>query len=357
VEHLGDEFRFRVITRDRDLGDGSAYPDVNLDSWQSVGKAKVRYLVPTDLLLGTLRKLIAATPWDALYLNSAFSPIFTVQTLLLRRLGLLPDRPVIIAPRGEFSAGALALKSAKKQAYLRSANALGLYRGVLWQACSLYEEQDIRRRFGGGALIHIASNLPSLAKTLEASGRQKARGRLKIVFLSRVDRMKNLHGALGMLSGLKGEIAFHIYGAVSDPDYLKECQAISKSLSDNVEVRFHGEVPHEQVASVLRAHDLLLLPTLGENFGHVIFEALQAGCPVLISDRTPWRGLRQRGVGWDLPLEQPASFQAALQDFLEIDADTHRAWSARAAEFALSYSRDNAAIEQHKRLFRWQSSG
>ena len=59
-------------------------------------------------------------------------------------------------------------------------------------------------------------------------------------------------------------------------------------------------------------HDLLILPTQGENHGYVIQEALLSGCPVLISDRTPWRGLAALGVGADLPLEQPERFVAWL---------------------------------------------
>ena len=50
----------------------------------------------------------------------------------------------------------------------------------------------------------------------------------------------------------------------------------------------------------------MILPTLGENFGHVIVEAWTAGCPVLVSDRTPWRQLASHGVGWDVALDHRA---------------------------------------------------
>ena len=64
-----------------------------------------------------------------------------------------------------------------------------------------------------------------------------------------------------------------------------------------------GEVKHEKLHALLHEYDVMLLPTLGENFGHAIIEALDAGLPVVISDRTPWRNLEQAGVGADLPLE------------------------------------------------------
>ena len=58
--------------------------------------------------------------------------------------------------------------------------------------------------------------------------------------------------------------------------------------------------------------DLFLLPTRGENFGHAIFDALEVGLPVLISDQTPWRELEQIGAGWSLSLADPDRFAAAI---------------------------------------------
>jgi len=38
VDRLGDEFEFRIITMDRDLGDVKPYENVKVDSWNAVGK-------------------------------------------------------------------------------------------------------------------------------------------------------------------------------------------------------------------------------------------------------------------------------------------------------------------------------
>ena len=106
VECLGDEFEFKIVTTDRDFGDTQPYPGALIDSWQEVGKAKVCYLPQSALTLKELRNLIATTDHDIIYLNSLFSPRFTLKPLILRRLGLIHDVPVIVAPRGELSAGA-----------------------------------------------------------------------------------------------------------------------------------------------------------------------------------------------------------------------------------------------------------
>ena len=46
VEHLGDEFSFRILTSDRDYGDERAFPGIEADRWRRVGKADVLYMSP-----------------------------------------------------------------------------------------------------------------------------------------------------------------------------------------------------------------------------------------------------------------------------------------------------------------------
>lgn len=354
VDRLCDEFHFKVITQDRDSGDNEPYRGITVDSWQPVGKADVCYLSPQSLSLRALRRVILATQYDILYLNSFFSPAFTIKPLILRRLGLLRPAPLVVAPRGEFSPGALALKIIKKRIYLATAKLIGLYRGVIWQASSKYEEEDIRRWFGDHVPVIVAPDVPPQLRILEDSipQREKAVGRLKALFLSRISRKKNLDGTLLMLKWLKGEVHFNIYGPVDEPDYWAQCQRIISSLPGNINVQYRGALPNEQVNAVIREHDLFLLPTLGENFGHVILEALVAGCPVLISNRTPWRNLEDKGIGWDLPLEEPERYQAVIQQCVEMDAQTHRAWSQRAREYGLKYIQSKSVLEKNRVLFR-----
>ena len=67
-------------------------------------------------------------------------------------------------------------------------------------------------------------------------------------------------------------------------------------LPSNVRVAYGGVVAPDEVTAVLRRHHLFFLPTHSENFGHVIVEALAAGRPALVSDRTPWTDLEAAGA-------------------------------------------------------------
>ena len=353
VDKLGHEFQFKIITTDRDIYETKPYAGVRINGWNRFDKEEVFYMSPTSRSLRDFKKLLGSTEYDVLYLNSFFSIQFTIKPLLLRRLQLLPEKPVILAPRGELSPGALSLKRVKKRVYLWVSKFLGLYRGVTWQASSEYEETDIRRWFGKDVPVVIAPNLPpKVPPTNELSQtRAKRAGGLKIVFLSRISRMKNLDSALKTLEGLNGKIRFSIYGPMEDKVYWSECERIIRDLPSNIVVRYYGSVPYDEVGRVLREHDLFYLPTMGENFGHVILEALCAGCPVLISDQTPWRDLQEKGVGWDISLSKLDEFQIILQRCIDMDHEDFIKRSDKARDYGLDVSNDDVVVEQNRKLF------
>ena len=320
VNGLSKYFDFRIVTSDRDLGDIRPYPTVSVNAWNQVGQAQVYYASPTWRCFRLWVRLLNETPHDILYLNSFFHPRFTICPLVVRRLDLIPPRPLVLATRGELSRGALSLKWLKKRAYILLARPLGLYRNILWHASSRLEAQDIRR--AKGILAHklqvavaIASDLPLAATKTgdEQPFEPRAPGTpLRVCFLARISPMKNLEYALAVLARVKHPVQFNVFGNVEDPIYWKKCQLGICQLPAHITVTYHGQVPAEKVKDALLANDLYFLPTKGENFGHSIVEALGVGMPVLISDQTPWRYLERDGVGWSIPLGEQERFGLAI---------------------------------------------
>jgi len=353
VDHLGDELEFKIVALDRDLDDANPYPGIKLNAWNRVGKAEVFYMSPNRCSLRAFRRLLYFTKYDVLYLNSSFSPHFTIKPLLLKRLHLISDCQFIIAPRGEFSQGAIDLKGFKKHLYLCVAKAFGLYRDIIWQASSEHEESNIRRWFGRSVSVIVAQDLPPvirLENELPPKNKKTANS-LKIIFLSRISRKKNLDSALKMLNGLKGNVQFNIYGPIEDKKYWAECQRIIGGLPENIKVRYFSSVAHDRVSTVMSEHDLFFLPTLGENFGHVILEALCAGCPVLISDQTPWLDLEEKGIGWDLPLNKPGMFREVLQRCVDMNSEEYVKLCERARDKGIQILQDEKVVEENRRLF------
>lgn len=312
ISQLGDEIAFRIVTADRDLGDTAPYPGITPGQWCPVGKVQVRYLAPEDRTLGSIARILFATPHDLLFLNSFFDPKFTTLPLLAQRLNLAPHKPVLLAPRGEFSLGALELKAWKKRAFITLARQVGLYRNVQWLASTQQEAADIRRTFGD-TKISIAADLPSANW---ASSRRKPRAPgepLRVVFLSRISPMKNLDFALRVLCKVRVPVVFDIFGPKEDPGYWERCSALATQVPEHVAVSYRGSLTPPEVIETVADYELFFLPTLGENFGHVIAEAVLAGARLLISDQTPWRGLAAFNVGYDLPLHDIKEFVRAIE--------------------------------------------
>jgi glycosyltransferase involved in cell wall biosynthesis len=319
VDHLCNEFEFRVVTRDRDLGEAEPYPDIQHNQWKSVGNAFVYYIHPERITVKNLRDLVQITPHQVLYLNSFLDPL-TVKILLSCRFGLLNSKKIIVAPRGEFAWGSLRLKYPKKFFYIKLARLFRLYQNVTWQASSEFEASDIVKVMGIKAdRIHIAPDLPNkvLPEEDDVRGFQTSLdcGGLKIVFLSRIAREKNLDYALRIIKKVRARVFFDIYGPAEDAAYWEDCRNLIKQLPDHVTVKYLGSVNPNDVIRTFSGYDLFLFPTAGENYGHVIAEALTSGTPVLISTETPWRNLQKDGLGWDMDLDDMDSFVGAIEDF------------------------------------------
>jgi glycosyltransferase involved in cell wall biosynthesis len=312
VSQLNKEVTFRIVSADRDLGDTAAYPDILPGQWRTAGNAQVFYLAPGQCKLGTISRILSKTPHDVLFLNSLFDPKFTTLPLLAQHLNLAPRRPVLLAPRGELSSGAPNLKALKKRSFMALTRLAKLYRHVHWIASTGQEARDIRNEFAE-ASISIAANLPSANWTTFRRSPRRQGDQLRIVFLSRISPMKNLDFALRVLREVRVPILFDIFGPKEDPHYWEHCSTLAAQMPKHVTVSYRGSIKPPEAIETISRYDLFFLPTRGENFGHVIAEAILGGTRLLISDQTPWRGLAGSGVGHDLPLKDTNEFVRVIE--------------------------------------------
>jgi glycosyltransferase involved in cell wall biosynthesis len=354
VDSLGDEFEMLVITSDRDFSAPEPYADVQLDAWNRVGKAHVYYMRQCSQTLRGISRLLRETPYDLLYVNSFFNPRFSIIPLMLMQLRLAPKRPVLIAPRGEFSTGAYRLKSWKKRPFTGISRILSLHRGMRWHASTDQEADDIRRVLGvRDAQISVGRDLVAPARAVTGSARN-ARPKdapLRVCFLSRISRMKNLDFALRVLSQVRTSVWLSIYGPKEDLDYWHECERLISTMPSHVQVRYEGAIANEQVQKEIARHDVVFVPTRGENFGHVFLEAWSAGVPVLISDQTPWKQLEEQGVGWDLALEDEKQFVRVLEALAKVNSDAHDDFGVRCRNFAARHVHNDVAVAANRRMF------
>src|SRR5579872_4811359 len=269
---IGDEFAFMVVTADHDVGDTHPYPGIISGNWTKVGSVTVIYLSKRKRFR-TLVRVLREADWDVLYLNSFLHKWFTIVPLICRWFGIIPKRPVVVAPRGEFSPGALRIKYLKKKIYITCARLMKLYDKVVWQASSTLEESHIRAWFGGRARVTrapiiVAPDLVAASISSATAERTKETGHLRVVFVSRIARKKNLAYALKILRELRGHVSMEIFGPIEDPHYWRECLDEIARLPSNINVAYGGTLTHDKTPLAFREADVFLFPTLGENFGH-----------------------------------------------------------------------------------------
>ena len=355
VDRLGEEIDFYIITRDRDALDTQSYGSVQVNAWNRVGKAQVFYASSAQLSLLGIAQLIRETHHDVLYLNSFFDLSFCIHPLMARKLGLAPSRPCILAPRGEFSPGALSIKPAKKSIFLSAASFLDLYGDLTWQASSAMEQDDIRSSIGTIAeRIVVAPDLPAspVSHTLIQPSVQVCRNPfpLRLVFISRITPKKNLDFLLQILANVLTPLTLDIFGPIRDSGYWSNCQELISCLPPHIKIAYRGELIHSDVSATFSCYDVFVFPTRGENYGHVILESLATGTPVVISDQTPWRGTDDHAVQ-EISLLDPKAWTAAIEDWGKLDISTMSNLRKSAFGYAQRFLQADEALRLNRSLF------
>jgi glycosyltransferase involved in cell wall biosynthesis len=327
---LRDCFDIHVVCSDRDLNETEPYPNIHSGVWNESLIPDIRIYYTPKLSLRLLKELITEVKPDVIHLNHLYSPCYVIQPLWLAYIGWFKGK-LVLSPRGALLPGALAVKSYKKYPFIFLLQRLGVANRILFHATTEEEAASVRRFFSK-ASIEIVGNPPAVnqAPLLLVP---KQPGVLRMVYVARIHPIKNLRFLLSVLEEMGGSsIQLDIIGPIDDADYWAQCQRQISSLPASVKVEYRGALPHADVLSALEGTHLSVLPTDGENFGHSIFESFLAGRPVLISNTTPWGGLKEKQIGWDLSVKDRSLWIEALQQAVnwnqqEMDEKARQAWT------------------------------
>lgn len=349
VNLLREEFDFYIITTDTDLGSKSPYSDIPSDTLFQKDGVHYYYFSHRHLHHQNILALFRKIGPELIYLNSFWSWHFSIGVVRMKHKGQLTI-PVLLAPRGMLGKGALGLKSWKKRCFLGLAKRFHWYKNICFQATQQQEEQDIASEFPHAAIV-TAPNINSSPVIENKSVKKK--GELKLFFLSRISEVKNLHFALELLKEVPATCAVHyeIFGNIENAQYWEHCKNSIAHLPAHIQVHYGGELPFHQVQDRLTTFHALLMPTLNENYGHSIVESLLTGCPVIISDQTPWTDVAASGAGYSLPLADPKAFVDAITSLAELDQTAFVEKSKSANRYILQKINLSQAAGRYKQLF------
>ncbi len=349
VDHLHDEVDFHIVAGDRDYTATDPPVELAKDQWVAQDKGEqVWYASPAGRTKAQWKALLSERTWDVVYINGMWSRWSTLLPLWLLKGG---KQRRIVAVRGMLASGVMQQKNTLKRAVLLAMRMAGCFTGVEFQATNAEEVEDVKRWIGRDVTVHLVPNLGRMLERNTQAPSSKETGELRLVSVGRIAQEKNTLFAIERLAKLQGDVYFDLYGTVYDEAYWQRCQAAIEALPANVQVQWHREVAPEQVPGILADAHVVFMPSVGENFGHTMLEALGVGRPLLISDRTPWKDLQSQRAGWDLALDRPKRFEEVLQELVAMGAEHFEQLSEGAFAMGQRSLSDPTGREGYRRMF------
>lgn len=352
LKHLANllEKDYQVFVYTSSYDANGEHLEIESNQWVNDHKFSVYYA--TGGFSKKLKRVVEQVEPDICYFNGLYNVHFVFKSLLEFRFNQKPKPEFWLCPRGMLQAGALKVKPLKKRVYLFAFKLLRLHRMVRWHATDDQEMKDIVLNMGQDIKVKLAYDTPG-----DVSGSivpiVKKSGSLRLCFLSLITEKKNLKGLLIWLQNFKAEscINLDIYGPVKDTDYWRTCEKLISKLPERVKCRYGGEVKPHDVVALLNEYHFLILPSLGENFGHVIYESLSVGRPVMISDNTPWTRVVDWKAGFVNSVDEPGNWLSAMDEALQLDQTEYDQYVANARALAKNYLEVQNLREQYNQLF------
>lgn len=341
----------RVICSDRDLNSTDAYAGITCNVWTELAEQHfVMYLNREGSSLRNIKQLIKLNQNNVLYINGLYSLKFSLFPTLLASYYNI--KKCFISVRGMLHQSALSVKPIKKQIFLAFARGFGLYSKCVLLASGSRETEEIRRALGK-VQIRLAPNIPMLPDSISNPERQKKckPEETSFLFLGRIAPEKNPLFVLRALKSINIPCKITFCGSAAEGPYYAEFQKEMSELPASVGVKYIQDLPHEQIPALFGAHDVMILPSLGENFGHAIFESFVHAVPVIIGNNTPWAGIQERLAGIETDPVDAEGLAEAIRRFAAMENAEYSLWSAGARKMAIQYFEANNFEELYTKLF------
>ncbi|WP_407166038.1 glycosyltransferase [Bradyrhizobium sp. ORS 111] len=267
------------------------------------------------------------------------------------RLAARANKPFVLSPRGMLAPAALAFSQIKKRVFWHVLQDWTVRRAACLHATSETEYAEIRA-FGLGNPIAIIPNGIDVPEPVS----MRPTAERVVLSLGRIHPKKGLNrllAAWAKVEPMHPEWRLRIVGP-SENGHDAELAALA-ALLDVRRVSIEGPLYDEAKQNAFSEADLFVMPSLNENFGLTVAEALAAGIPAIVSKGAPWRGLEVEGCGWwveqgaDALAEALAKAMAKPREALQTMGMRGRAWMVR------DFSWERVARDMSE-VYRWVSS-
>ena len=268
-------------------------------------------------LRGQLERLVPAA--DIVHLHMVWDyPVWAAARAAVRH-----GKPFILRPCGQLDRWSLSQKELKKRVYLQ------LCGTQLHKAAAIHFTTKGER----DSAIGVIGSTPSFVipigmhenayrdlppRTAFAERFPQLAGRRIVLYLGRLHPKKQPDLLIDAFARIATDFdGLHLLLAgPGDEHYLAHLRARAKALGVAVHTTFIGPLIGAAVTEAYRAADVFVLPSLQENFGIAIVEAMSAGCPVLVSDRLDLAAQIEGAEAGFARAASAENFAAALRELL-----------------------------------------
>ena len=338
----------KIVTRITDLNSQVPYEGIEPNQWIEIGENhSVMYLDTIGIKRGTIKSLIKENKYNYILINGLFSFHFSIMPAFYTMF--FGVSKTFLAVRGMLHRSALGVKPVKKYVFLAFARGFGLFKRVTMLASSREELKEIELSLGK-VKIKLAPNIPMSVKRLKES-KVDIGDDFKILFLGRISKEKNPIALLKAMQTFEGKCKLVFAGAPGSNDYMLNFSAEAANLPPNVEFEYISDLPHSDVPKLLESSDIMALPSLGENFGHAIFESFVHSVPVVIGNNTQWTQVEELKAGKIVDPNNSDEIKSAIQVFASMNAEEMKIWRAGANKMAVNYFETNNFKDLYLNLF------
>jgi glycosyltransferase involved in cell wall biosynthesis len=203
-------------------------------------------------------------------------------------------RPCVVMPHGALNPWALTVKAIRKKLMWRLVEKSRLERATVVCATSMLEADYLASLIKGVpiAMVPPGTDLPPLPLRRPANQRKTA------LFLSRIAPNKGLLLLLKAWSIIRPKDWKLVVAGPSEGRHQEECQRAARHYGIDNDISFIGSAFKGEKWGPYLSADLYILPTLSENFGIAIAEALASAVPVITTRGAPWQELITHRCGW-----------------------------------------------------------
>jgi glycosyltransferase involved in cell wall biosynthesis len=317
IDNLGEKYIFDVVTSAYDL-DGTEIIKKK-GNWLDEKWGKVVY--SNNSILNLLSIYRGCSSYNTVYINSFFSFRYSILPVFLNVLfGFFSNSRIIIAPRGELTFGAMSLKTRKKKFYLYIFRFLNWNKLIEFQFTSEQEKLESLEFLSDVRCF----NVPNMHEEIPSFYiKEKQQGSVRLLFLARIARKKNLHLVFEALANIKDiNVELTVVGPIDESDYWDFCRSISKKFTSNISWSYFGVANREQVRNFFKKSHCYILPTKNENYGHSIVEAMVGSNIVILSDQTPWNDVEFNG-GFICRMECHSNYVAPIVSVANMTEDEY----------------------------------